>query len=136
MSPILLDTHAAVWGANGTLGKAASRLVDVAAQKGELLISPVTAWEIGMLHAKGRLVLTCTVQDYVRALFGRPGVITATLTPEIGAAAASLPQTFPQDPADRMIVATARTYGAQLLTRDKLIHAYAKSTKSLRCISC
>ena len=136
MNPILLDTHAAVWGANGTLPRATAKIVDAAAERGELLLSPVSAWEIGLLVRKGRLTLAMSLQDYVRALFGRPGVVTAALAPQIAAAATALPGTLHDDPADRLLIATAAAYGAQLLTRDKRIRDYAKATKQLRCIPC
>lgn len=135
MPPILLDTHIAVWSANGSLTSAAARTIDAAATRGELLLSPISAWEVGMLVARGRLVLAHAVDDYVRGLFGQAGVVTAALTPAIAAAAALLPAAFPGDPADRMIVATAVAYGAQLVTRDKAIRAYAKATRTLRCIA-
>lgn len=136
MHPILLDTHAAVWAASGALAAAPSKVIDAAAERGELLLSPITAWEIGMLVQKNRLTLASTIHDYVHALFAQPGVITAILTPAIAAAATSLPGAFHGDPADRMLVATAAAYGARLVTRDKHIHAYAKATKQLRCIVC
>ncbi len=89
-----------------------------------------------MLVEKGRLSLAPTAQEYIRALFGHPGVVTATLTPAIAAAAAALPGEFHADPADRILVATAAAYGAQFVTRDKRIHDYAKSTNHVRCVGC
>lgn len=115
---------------------AAARLIDAAAERGELLLSPISAWEIGMLVVKKRLVLSQSVHDYVRALFGRPGVVTAALSPAIATEAATLSAGFHGDPAERIIVATASAYGAQLITRDNAIHAYAKAKKLIRCISC
>lgn len=90
MNPILLDTHAAIWGADGRLTAAVTKVVDAAAERGELLISPVSAWEIGLLVRKGRLTLAMGLQDYVRALFTRRGVVTATLTPQIAVTAVTL----------------------------------------------
>ncbi len=136
MSPILLDTHAAVWAANGSLAAPARKLIDAAAEREELLLSPITAWEIAMLVKKGRLTLTATAVEYVQTLFSTAGTITAALTPAIAVTAASLPGNFHRDPADRMLVATAATYGARFVTRDKRIHEYAKETRYLRCILC
>ena len=136
MTPILLDTHAAVWSAEGKLRSAVAHAIDAAAQRCELFISPISAWEIGMLVSKGRLVLAQKVPDYIRALFARPGVLPASLTPEIAAHAALLPGTFHGDQADRIIVATANAYGADLVTRDAAIRAYAKTAKVIRCIPC
>lgn len=136
MNPILLDTHAAVWIASGSLESTIAKLADDAASRGELLLSPISAWEIGMLVRKGRLPLASTLHDYVRALFGQPGVVTATLTPAIAASASVLPAVISGDPADRIIVATAQAYGARLITRDKDILAYAKASRTLRCVAC
>lgn len=80
MNPILLDTHAAVWAVEGKIAPAIAGAVDDAAKRGELLLSPISAWEIGMLVRKGRLILATPAQDYIRALFAQPGVLTATLT--------------------------------------------------------
>jgi PIN domain nuclease of toxin-antitoxin system len=136
MNPILLDTHVAIWSVSGTLSTATARTIDAAAGRGDLLLSPITAWEIAMLVEKGRLSLAPAVQEYIRALFGHPGVVTATLTPAIAAAAACLPGKFHADPADRILVATAAAYGARLFTRDERIHEYAKATRHVRCVAC
>ena len=136
MNPILLDTHAAIWGADGRLTAAVTKVVDAAAERGELLISPVSAWEIGLLVRKGRLTLAMGLQDYVRALFTRRGVVTATLTPQIAVTALTLSGRLHDDPADRLLIATAASYGAQFVTRDKRIRDYAKATRQLRCIAC
>lgn len=135
MKPILLDTHAAIWGAAGTLRTRLAALLDAASERGELFLSPISAWEIGTLVRRGRLQLSVSLHDYLRSLFG-PGITTAALTPAIAGAAAELADTLRGDPADRIIVATAQAYGAQLMTRDQAIHAYARSTRDLRCINC
>ncbi len=136
MSPILLDTHAAVWAADGLLKGEVAALVESAAERDELLLSPITAWEIGLLVRKKRLSLSSTVEDYVRTLFGQPGVVLAGLTPLIAVAATALPQSLLADPADRILIATAAAYGARFVTRDREIRAYAKSTVHIRCIAC
>lgn len=136
MTPILLDTHVAVWSANGSLSLKIIKTLDACAERGELLLSPITAWEIGMLVKKHRLMLATTVEEYVRALFTRAGAVTADLTPSIAAASTLLPETLQQDPADRILVATAATYGARLATRDLRIQRFANATKYIRCIAC
>lgn len=136
MSPILLDTHAAIWAASGTLPKAVARSIDAASERGELLISPITAWEIGVLAQKNRLAFNMPIRDYVRDLFGRPGVVTASLTPMIGLASTMLPGALHGDPADRILVATAAAFGADLVTRDCGLLEYARRTKHIRCIRC
>lgn len=136
MSPILLDTHAALWATDGTLSGTVTKTIDAAAQREELLLSPITAWEIGLLVRKGRLPLASSIHDYIRTLYGMPGVVVAVLTPAIAVAATTLPGKFHRDPGDSILIATAAAYGAQLVTRDKAIHAYAKATKHIRCIAC
>ena len=136
MNPILLDTHAAIWAIVGGLRAEACRLVDAAAARGELLLSPITAWEIGILAKKRRLSLTLTVDDFVRALFSRSGVVLAAFTPTIALAATELPDDVPADPADRILIATAAAYGARFVTRDRRIQRYSRSTPHLRCIAC
>jgi PIN domain nuclease of toxin-antitoxin system len=136
MPAILLDTHAAIWSLEDKLPRTAARLVSGAAERGELLISPISAWEIGVLVARGRLRLDRSAADYVRFLFGRPGVNAAAISATIALEAASLPSSLRGDPADRILVATAAAYGAQLVTRDRAIHEYARVTKAIRCVEC
>ncbi|MBV8155740.1 MAG: type II toxin-antitoxin system VapC family toxin [Candidatus Eremiobacteraeota bacterium] len=135
-SQILLDTHAAIWSSNGLLKPAAERNIDQAARRKELLLSPVSAWEIGMLVKKGRLLLTWPLEEWVRAMFAAPGVVTAAITPAIALNAAQLPGSPPRDPADRILIATAAAYGAAILTRDKAMLHYAKATGHVRCVAC
>lgn len=136
MPPLLLDTHAAIWSALGTVTPSARKAIDAAAGRGELLLSPISAWEIGMLVAKGRLELAMPVETYVDTLYALPGVVTAALTPKIAAAAASLPGEPHGDPADRLLIATAAAFGATLVTRDERILHYARVTRYVRCASC
>jgi PIN domain nuclease of toxin-antitoxin system len=136
MSPILLDTHAALWSAGGTIASDVRHIIDAAAKRSELLLSPITAWEVGMLVRKQRLSLTTTAGDFVRALFSQPGALTAPVTPAIAVAAAGLPDGSPADPADRILIATASAYGARLVTRDRSILDYAKATRLVRCVAC
>lgn len=136
MPTILLDTHTAIWSAEQQLSARTMRLIDSAAERGDLLLSPISAWEIGMLSCRGRLKLSRPVDDYVRDLFSRPGVLIAPLSIAIALDAALLPRALSGDPADRILVATAAAYDAQLVTRDKAIQDYAKNTKTIRCIAC
>lgn len=136
MNPILLDTHAALWAAEDRLKPNAAKLVSAAGARGDLLLSPITAWEIGMLTRCGRLALAIAVEEYVRVLYSQPGVVVAALTPSVALAAATLPEKSIADPADRILVATAAAYGARLMTRDRHIAEYAKATGRLRCIAC
>ena len=135
MSPILLDTHVALWSALGKLKPVAARAIAAASARSALLLSPISAWEIGLLAAKGRIELSVGVEETVRRMFASPGIVTAQFSPPIAVAAASM-KDMHADPADRILVATAAAYGAALMTRDEVIHAYAKATKHIRCITC
>lgn len=125
-----------MWMAEDRLKLEAARQVEEAAARNELLISPISAWEIGMLVSRRRLFLAMAPDEYVRVLFSQPGVVVAALTPSVALAAAALPLKPIADPADRILIATAAAYGARLLTRDRKIHDYAKATAQLRCIAC
>ncbi len=98
------------------------------AQKaGALYLSPVSAWEIGVLAQRGKVTLAVSAETYVSRAFSRPGVRIAALTPEIAVRASFLAGQFHADPADRMLVATAILMGLKLVTRDREILRYASS---------
>jgi PIN domain nuclease of toxin-antitoxin system len=123
---ILLDTCALIWIMNKEpVLPAALSAIERAARAGGLYASPVSAWEIGILVTRGRLVLDVTAEVYVSRAFSRPGVQIAALTPEIAVRSAHLPGTLHGDPADRMLVATAMLMGLKLMTRDRRILDYA-----------
>lgn len=127
--PILLDTHFWIWLQFGTRDRLTPDLVkviDQAAKSGELLLSIISIWEVGMLASKGRLDLDVSCEDWVRRGLTMPGLSLAPLTPEIALASSFLPEPFHGDPADRIIVATARSLGARLVTRDSRILEYSR----------
>ena len=136
MSPILLDTHIALWLVEGVLSRKTAHKLEKAAQSKELLLSPISAWELGMLIRKQRLSVEKSIDDYVEALYSRPGMLTATLTPAIAVAATLLSDAVGKDPADRILIATAHAYGAALMTRDARIQQFAKTTGHITCIAC
>jgi len=136
MSPILLDTHVAVWLVEGVLSGKTTRELEKAAQGNELLLSPISAWELGMLVRKRRVSVEKSLEDYVSSLYSRPGVLTAALTPAVAAASTQLTDTVGKDPADRILIATAATYGARLATRDARILQFAKATGHIACLAC
>ncbi len=136
MRPILLDTHVALWAMSRGLPSPVVDLIETAASQSELRLSPVTGWEIGMLFKKRRILLNDTPERFVRELFALPGVVTAVLTPAIAVNAAALPASAGSDPADRLLIATAMSYGAEFVTRDRRIRAFAKTAKTFRCVAC
>jgi PIN domain nuclease of toxin-antitoxin system len=97
-----------------------------AATQGNLFLSVMSVWEVGMLESKGLLHLHTSCAQWVTEALATPGLTLAPLTPAIAVESTRLPGTFHADPADRIIVATARTMNARLLTSDKVIRAYGR----------
>jgi PIN domain nuclease of toxin-antitoxin system len=128
MQPILLDTCAAIWLAeDAPLAQSALDLLAAAADaEMSTYVSPITAWEIGLLIARARLKLLITPQRWLQRLLEVPGVRLADMSPELLIASSFLPGDPPRDPADRIIVATARDYGATLITRDRALLEYGE----------
>lgn len=127
--PILLDTHAWVWfrlGEAAAFRGASIEAIHGAASRSALRVSVISVWEVALLAAKRRLQLGLPVAEWVRGALGAPGLLVAELTPDIAVEACNLPGDFHDDPADRMIVATARATGATLYTKDRAILAYAR----------
>ena len=128
MSPLLLDTNAAIWLSRDELKASASEKLDEAARIGvATYLSPITAWEVGLLVSHNRLSLGTTPQRWFARILAMPNVHLAALSPEILMASSFLQGNPPRDPADRILVATARDLGATLVTRDRAILAYGES---------
>ncbi|HET6764908.1 MAG TPA: type II toxin-antitoxin system VapC family toxin [Longimicrobiaceae bacterium] len=128
--PLLLDTHIWIWamdGRGGEMSAAALEAVHAASARGGLLVSAISAWEVAMLQAKGRLRLGMDTAEWVRRALAAPGVRVAELTPQVAVDSAELPGEVHGDPADRILMATARQTGATLVTRDGRILDYARS---------
>jgi PIN domain nuclease of toxin-antitoxin system len=119
--PLLLDTHALVWSVEERprLGSAAKRAINFAAQLNQLAVSAISPWEVALLVSKGRLTLSTDAIVWVRDALSKPGVNLIPLEPEIAVASTRLPFDMNSDPADRIIVATARHLGATLVTADQ-----------------
>jgi len=125
---IVIDTHVLVWWANGTLNKlskAAKTWLSKAEKKdGGILVSAISAWEIAVSVGKGRLTLAMDVEDWLGHAAALPGVRFVPLDRHTAVQSVRLPEPFHQDPADRIIVATARGLNLPLLTIDEKILAY------------
>jgi PIN domain nuclease of toxin-antitoxin system len=125
----VLDTHVWVWAVEGLvrpLGRGGARAIEAAAQAGVLYVSAVSAWELITLIRRGRLTLARDARDWI-AEARRPYRTTiAPVTAEIAMDAADLPAFQLGDPADRMIVATARALGGDLVTADRRLLAYGR----------
>lgn len=86
-----------------------------------MLISDISLWEVATLVSLGRLELSVPLREWLEAAAAPPLVQRCPISPAVAAAVAELPDDFHRDPADRVIVASARVHGATLLTRDKRI---------------
>lgn len=120
---ILLDTHVWVWLAvePKRLSRRATTAIRKAAESGGISIASISLWELAMLFAHGRLRAPGTVETSVRSVVEKTGVIIHEITPEIAALSTMFPKSYPQDPADRLIGATARSLGLSLVTKDQRI---------------
>jgi len=129
VSALLLDTHAAIWIAEDqSLASSAVEAIDAAYRAdGTIFVSAITAWEIGLLVARNRLGLSVRPERWFQQLLTIPGVRLADLSPDILIASSFLPGDPPRDPADRIILATARELGATLITRDRLLLRYSEA---------
>lgn len=128
-APLLLDTHAAIWAAEDQpIAAAAKDVIDDAYRTGRsIFVSAITAWEIGLLVSRNRLGLSTTPERWFQRLLAVDGVQLAELSPAILIASSFLPGDPPRDPADRIILATARDLGAALITRDRLLLKYGEA---------
>jgi PIN domain nuclease of toxin-antitoxin system len=125
VQPLLLDTCVVIWlTEKASLAPAAVEALRVNA--GSTYISPITAWEVGMLAARGRLQLLIRPERWFANLFDVPGVLLAEMSPELLIASSYLPGKPPRDPTDRIIAATARELGATLITRDRALLDYGE----------
>jgi PIN domain nuclease of toxin-antitoxin system len=125
-APILLDTCALIWTLNGAAlsDEALRGLEEAETFAGGVVISPISAWEIGQLVARGRL----RISSDPLAWFERPlqrGARLAPMSPDILVAASFLPGGRLRDPADRILAATARAHGYRLMTRDRPLLEFA-----------
>lgn len=123
-APLLLDTHVWIWtleGAAGRLRPGVVERIDEAARAGALHIHPLSLWEVGTLVRRGRLTLSGPVEGWVEAALALPGVSLVPVSRDAALAAARLPDAFPGDGVDRMLVAAAYLLGATLVTCDRRI---------------
>jgi PIN domain nuclease of toxin-antitoxin system len=121
---ILLDTHVWLWSVFKSM-RLYPRFADIIDRNSELLcVSVVSCWEIAMLVAKRRIDLGISAEEWFEKVIIKPNFQVLPLTPQIAADAYSLPGVFHDDPADRMIVATARKHNCLLLTEDSKILNY------------
>ncbi len=119
----LLDTHVWLWWLLGSvrLPNGERRALDRLASRAELRLAAVSLWEAQMLYAKGRLVLDRPFDVWIREAASAAVIEIAPLDVEVVIALDGLPASFHGDPADRLIVATARAHRIPLATYDRMI---------------
>jgi PIN domain nuclease of toxin-antitoxin system len=127
VTSLLLDTCAAIWVAEKeTISERAINALNNAADRDEpVYVSMMSSWEIGLLVARERLPLSMDPLAWFERLLDIPGVRLADISPRILIGSSFLPGRPPNDPMDRIILATAREGGYCLMTRDKHLLAYA-----------
>nr|WP_281352535.1 type II toxin-antitoxin system VapC family toxin [Phytoactinopolyspora alkaliphila] len=121
-----MDTHVLVWmlAGDSRLPADVRQKIENASYAAGANVSSISLWEIAMLVAKDRLQLTSDVGAWVERVVAQPGLTVVPLAPEIAVASTRLPGDIHRDPADRIIVATARTLGATLVTADTALIDY------------
>lgn len=125
-SPLLLDTCALLWLVSGGLDASEARpLLIEALHNDGVLVSATSAWEIGLLSLAGRMSFVPDPKAWFERATSRPGIRVTPITAEIAIDASHLPGELHGDPADRLIIATARHLGAQVVTRDARLIEYA-----------
>lgn len=129
---IVLDTHVLIWLVSNPekLSKKAKKLIDNEIKKRPLLVSSISVWEIFMLMQKRRLILTLDSNTWMEKVEQLPFLQFVPIDNTIASKSVLLPNLIHQDPADRMIIATARENGATLITSDKKILLY-RNVKSV-----
>ncbi len=127
---LIMDTHIWYWFVTGdeTLSKKVIETINQASHKDSLYLSAISLWEIAMLENKNRIHFKLpTLQWIESALKGAP-IQLLPITPAVAVESCRL-EDFHGDPADRIIVATARVENLTLLTRDKKIQDFGSQNK-------
>jgi PIN domain nuclease of toxin-antitoxin system len=122
---IVLDTHIWVWWVDGNQRLSARQLEVITANETDTIgVSAISCWEIALLVKRGELGFSVSLKDWFAQALSYPGIRLIELTPEIAIESTQLPDEFHRDPADRIIVATARINNCALITSDNKILKY------------
>lgn len=125
---LLLDTCALIWAANdGNVEGRLGEILNRAYRAGEdVWVCPITAWEIGNLSRKESHASTRPPLKWYEETCARAGLRETVLDARVLTASTELPGDLHRDPADRILIATAREHGLRIVTRDRAILDYAK----------
>jgi PIN domain nuclease of toxin-antitoxin system len=122
---IILDTHIWVWWVHGNEQLTQKQSKAIQDNEDDVIgVSANSCWEVAKLVEVGRLGLSTPVEKWIEQAMGYPGIRLLDLSPEISIESTRLPGEFHRDPADQIIVATARIYNCPLLTADGRIIEY------------
>ena len=124
---LLLDTHVLVWLVEGVtrLSPKARVAIDKAATSAGIFVSAISFWEVAMLQQRGRLSLTMAVSEWRHQVLNGRGIVELPVDGDIAIEAVALPGELHADPADRLLVASARVHGCRLATHDARLLRYA-----------
>jgi PIN domain nuclease of toxin-antitoxin system len=122
----LLDTHTWIWWhmRPKNLSEKVISLISDISKYSELLLSAISPWEFSKLLEKGRLGISYDPIDWIDSALDMPKLRLVPLSPIIAYRSTILPQPFHSDPADQIIVATAREENATILSKDERILSY------------
>lgn len=127
----LLDTHAWVWWnmEPKKLSRKARAAITNVERYSEILLSAISTWEFCKLLEKERIGISCDPEEWLSGALQMPKLRLVPLTPTIAYRSTVLPQPFHDDPADQIVVATARVENATIISKDGLI-TWPKSMSS------
>lgn len=128
----VLDTHTWIWWHMNPqkLSRKVKKIIEGADQYDALLLSAISPWEFSKLIEKKRLGISCDPMDWINRALAMPKFLLVPLSPLLAYRSTVLPPPFHDDPADQIIVATAREENATILTKDERILTY-KEVRSL-----
>ncbi len=128
----IFDTHTWIWWHMNPqkLSQKVKRLVGDVNGYEEILLSAISPWEFSKLLEKKRIGISCDPEYWIHSALEMPKFRLVPLSPVLAYRSTVLPQPFHSDPADQIIVATAREENATILTKDEKILAY-KNARSL-----
>ena len=125
MKGLLLDTHIWIWLSMGVnLTPTQVNLIKNYAVEASLYLSSISIWELAMLDAKKRITINTPINEWIKNSIKNSKIQTINLEQQIAVESCNLPGNFHADPADRIIVATARVHELSLISRDKNIIKY------------
>ena len=127
---LLLDTH--VWlrygNSSSPFRRAAIDAIDEGLESGAVYVSVISIWEIALLVRQNKLALHVSVERWVDDALAVSGLQLLPLSPQIAIESVDLPEPMHKDPADRILVASARVERLTLVTADKAVLKFAKTT--------